>query len=98
MSVAATSRTTPITTWYVYILQCKDSSFYTGITTDLARRVEEHNSSNKGARYTRARRPVTLVYSETVENRSEASKRESAIKKLTRNDKIALISSQISKD
>ena len=81
-------------TWFVYILQCKDNSLYTGITTDLKRRIEEHNSSDKGARYTRNRRPVSLVYSETKKNRSEASKRESAIKKLTRNDKIALISRQ----
>ena len=77
-------------TWHVYMLECADNSLYTGITTDLTRRVEEHNSSNKGARYTRARRPVKLIYSETAENRSAASKRESAIKKFTRNDKILL--------
>lgn len=77
-------------TWHVYMLECADNSLYTGISTDLTRRVEEHNSSNKGARYTRARRPVKLIYSETAENRSAASKRESAIKKLTRNDKILL--------
>ena len=84
--------------WYVYILQCKDNSLYTGITTDLTRRLEEHNSSDKGARYTRSRRPVKLKFSEVLESRSTASKRESAIKKLTRNDKISLISRHTSKD
>lgn len=73
--------------WFVYILQCVDKTYYTGITTDLERRVEEHNSSPKGARYTRAKRPVHLVYSESCDNRSEASKREHQIKKLTRSQK-----------
>lgn len=71
-----------INIWFVYILRCADGTLYTGITTDLARRVEEHNTGKAGARYTRSRRPVVLVYSEVVENRSEASKREHAIKKL----------------
>lgn len=71
-----------INIWFVYILRCADGTLYTGITTDLARRVKEHNTGKAGARYTRSRRPVVLVYSEAVENRSEASKREHAIKKL----------------
>lgn len=78
--------------WHVYIVQCNDHSLYTGITTDLSRRIEEHNTSDKGARYTRTRRPVTLIYSETTESRSMASQREYAIKKLTRKNKLALIS------
>jgi putative endonuclease len=77
--------------WYVYILECNDKTLYTGITTDLDRRVKEHNESSKGAKYTKARRPVKLVYSETLANRSLASKRELQIKKLSRRDKIKLI-------
>ena len=77
--------------WYVYIVKCSDNSLYTGITVDLERRVEEHNTSNKGAKYTRSRRPVHLVYSETQHDRSSASKRESAIKKLSRSEKLILL-------
>ena len=74
--------------WFVYIVECSDKSL---ITVDLDRRVLEHNTSNKGAKYTRPRRPVQLVYSETYEDRSSASKRESAIKKLSRSDKLTLL-------
>ena len=78
--------------WYVYILRCQDDSLYTGVCTDLERRVQEHNQCNKkGARYTRARRPVNMVYQEDCENRSEACKREAAIKKLQRKQKLLLI-------
>ena len=77
--------------WFVYIVECSDKSLYTGITVDLDRRVLEHNTSNKGAKYTRPRRPVQLVYSEAYEDRSSASKRESAIKKLNRVEKLALL-------
>jgi len=77
--------------WYVYIVKCSDNSLYTGITVDLERRVEEHNTSNKGAKYTKSRRPVHLVYSETQHDRSSASKRESAIKKLSRSEKLILL-------
>jgi putative endonuclease len=77
--------------YFIYIVQCSDNTLYTGITTDLQRRVEEHNSSDKGAKYTRVRRPVVLVYSEALENRSAATKREYAIKKLTRMQKMELI-------
>jgi len=82
--------------YYVYILTCKDNTLYTGITTDLEKRLEEHNNSEKGAKYTRARRPVVLSYSENSENRSEASKREYIIKKLTRTQKLELIYSSSS--
>ena len=78
--------------YYVYLVLCADNTLYTGITTDLERRVDEHNNSNeKGAKYTRARRPVRLVYSEEYENRSEASKREYLIKKMSRKDKVSLL-------
>ncbi len=77
--------------YFVYILKCADETLYTGITTDLERRVEEHNSSDKGAKYTKLRRPVELVYSEKSENRSTASKREYVIKKFSRAQKLELI-------
>ncbi|MCH2188824.1 GIY-YIG nuclease family protein [Candidatus Gracilibacteria bacterium] len=77
--------------WYTYILNCADDTFYTGITTDLERRVDEHNNSPKGAKYTRVRRPVLLVYSEKFKNRSEASKREYEIKQMSRELKESLI-------
>ena len=78
--------------YYVYIVRCADETLYTGIATDLERRIEEHNHSKKGARYTRVRRPVTLVYHEQFEDRSTASKREYEIKKrMNRTQKLALI-------
>lgn len=69
--------------WYVYIVECRDGSYYTGITTDVERRISEHNHSPKGASYTRSRRPVTLHYHESANNRSEATQRELQIKKLS---------------
>ncbi len=80
--------------YYVYIVQCSDNSLYTGITVDLERRIYEHNSSDKGAKYTKIRRPVFLVYDEKCDNRSSALKREYAIKKLTRTEKLRIISSK----
>ena len=77
--------------YYLYLLQCADTSLYAGITTNLTRRVEEHNSSNLGAKYTKSRRPVQLVYSKAYKNRSEATKAEIALKKLSRIEKIKLI-------
>lgn len=78
--------------YYVYMVRCADDTLYTGITTDLERRVAEHNDSQKGAKYTRARRPVELVYHECFVQRSEASRREYHIKKrLTRAEKLELI-------
>ena len=76
--------------YYVYILQCADDTLYTGITTELKRRIQEHNSSDKGAKYTRVRRPVKLVYEEKHKDRSSASKREYEIKKMSRKDKFEL--------
>lgn len=77
--------------YFVYILECSDNTLYTGIATDIVRRLDEHNNSDKGAKYTKIRRPVKLVYSEIQENRSSASKREYTIKKLTRKKKLELI-------
>lgn len=79
------------TNWFVYIVQCNDNSLYTGITTDIDRRINEHNTSLKGAKYTRNKRPVTIVYFEMAIDRSMASKRESEIKKLSRSNKLKLI-------
>jgi len=78
--------------YYVYILECSDKTLYTGIATDVGRRLDEHNNSDKGAKYTKIRRPLKLVYSEESENRSSASKREYEIKKLSREKKLELIS------
>lgn len=81
-------------TYFVYIVQCFDESLYTGITTDLERREKEHNGELVGgARYTRMRRPVVLKYAESCTSRSEALKREYQIKRLSREEKIALIHS-----
>ncbi len=80
-------------TWFVYMVRCADDTLYTGVTTDLKRRVKEHNFDNKkGAKYTRFRRPVVLVYDEVVKDRSEGGKREAEIKKMTKREKETLIS------
>ena len=76
--------------WYLYILRCGDGSLYTGITTDVHARLEAH-SSGKGAKYTRGRGPLELVYSEECETHSHALKREIEIKALTREEKLSLI-------
>ena len=76
--------------WHVYVLRCNDGTFYTGITTNLERRVNEHNASVKGAKYSRTRRPVTLHYAEYTNTRSDAMKRERAIKRTTHQKKMHL--------
>jgi len=82
--------------WYVYVLKCADNTLYTGITIDTERRLHEHNTDNTlGAKYTRVRRPVTLVYQEKLESRSLAAKREYQVKKLKRVDKERLINNTI---
>ncbi len=76
--------------WYVYMLRCADGTYYTGVTTDVARRVTEHNgegAKGRGAKYTKARQPVSLVYSEVAENRSLAQSREAALRRLSRGEK-----------
>ncbi|MEM7650821.1 MAG: GIY-YIG nuclease family protein [Pseudomonadota bacterium] len=75
--------------WVVYILKCGDGSLYTGITNDLASRIEAHESG-QGAKYTKGRGPFEIVYQEPCENRSAASKRETAIKKLSRAEKLKI--------
>jgi len=80
----------PAPAWHVYVLRCRDGSLYTGATNDVARRLARH-ASGEGARYTRARLPVVLVYSERAEDRSAALRREAALKRLTRAEKLALI-------
>ena len=82
-------------TWRVYIVKCRDNSLYTGITTDVNSRIARHNAGD-GAKYTRIRRPVSLVYSETGYSKSDAKKREIAIKSLSRKNKEVLIKSAVS--
>ena len=80
------------TIWYVYLAKCSDGTLYTGITTDLKRRINQHNGIVQGgARYTAARRPVVLVWSEEVDSRSCAQKREFEIRRLSRIEKTQLI-------
>lgn len=76
---------------YLYILKCSDGTLYTGITTELQRRVEEHNSLDLGAKYTRGRKPVELVFSKEFESWSAACKEEDRIKKLSKSQKLKLI-------
>jgi predicted GIY-YIG superfamily endonuclease len=79
--------------WFVYVVRCRDGSLYTGISTDVAGRVAVHNDG-KGARYTRSRRPVTLVHVERKRSRSTALRRELAIKALSRAAKLALVAAR----
>lgn len=84
--------------WFVYIVRCTDGSLYTGVTTDVERRVKEHNGEggkDKGAKYTKAHRPVTLEYLETVQTRSEAQIREAQLRRLSKPEKEKLISTRI---
>jgi putative endonuclease len=80
--------------WFVYILECADKTFYTGITTDLERRVGEHNSKKSDTKYTRTRQPVKLIYSKKFKDRSAASKEEFKIKSLTREEKVKFLTSE----
>lgn len=77
--------------YILYIVRCADRTLYTGITTDIERRMHEHNTSPKGARYTRSRRPVTLVYSQRYRTRSTASWAEAAMKRMTRQEKLRMV-------
>ena len=74
--------------WYMYVILCFDNSFYCGITTNLQKRLKQHNGVIKGgAKYTRSRRPCKYIYKEAAQNRSDASKKEAAFKKLSRKQK-----------
>jgi putative endonuclease len=77
--------------WHVYMVRCSDGTLYTGIAKDLGKRIEAHNSGRDGARYTRSRRPVTLVYAEQTGSKSAAAKLEYQIKKLPRAKKKRLV-------
>ncbi|MGE4553120.1 MAG: GIY-YIG nuclease family protein [Desulfovibrionaceae bacterium] len=83
----------PDAPWYVYLLRCADDSLYCGVTTDLERRLAEHNAGT-GARYTRARRPVALAGAARAAGRSEALRLEAAIKRLPRNRKLARLAAE----
>ena len=74
----------------LYILRCSDDTYYTGIALDVEKRLNEHNTSDKGAKYTRHRRPVTLMYQESCEDKGAALRRERAIKRMKRSAKEAL--------
>lgn len=76
--------------WYVYILQCGDNTLYCGVTPDIEKRLEQHRCG-KGAKYTRGRGPLELVYSEQLPTHSDALRREIAIKQLSRSEKLKLI-------
>ena len=81
-------------TWYLYILECKDGTLYTGVTTDVERRLHEHNNTKKGAKYTSTRRPVRLLgYYKVGNSRSTALSEECIVKKLSHRDKRRLITS-----
>lgn len=80
--------------WHIYIVRCRDGTLYTGITDDLAKRMVAHNAG-KGAKYTRGRGPVTLVYSEQAESHSQALRREYRIKQLSRVEKESVIAGQL---
>ena len=77
--------------WTVYIIRCDDHSLYTGVTTDLERRFQEHRGQIRGARYFNGRKPTQVVYTENGHTRSSACQREAAIKKLSRKEKLGLI-------
>jgi len=79
------------TSWTVYFLRCSDNSLYTGITTDISRRIIEHNTSKLGAKYTRARRPVILAYQESAIDKSSAAKREYQLRTLPKSKKELLV-------
>lgn len=84
----------PKNNWFVYIIEAENGHFYTGITTDLERRFAEHQSKQGGARFFHTSGAKKMVFNEPHTNRSSASKREAAIKKLSRKDKIELIAQQ----
>lgn len=77
--------------WHMYVVECSDGSYYCGITTDIKRRISEHNTSKKGAKYTRSRRPVFLISSRKCLNKTEACLNERHFKKLSRKEKIAFL-------
>ncbi|MEL4431874.1 GIY-YIG nuclease family protein [Shewanella mangrovisoli] len=92
----ATSDIEQVSIWYLYLIRCANGHLYTGITTDVARRFNEHQSNGpKAAKYLRGKGPLTLMYQEQVGTRSDALKREIAVKKLSRAQKLGLIESAL---
>lgn len=88
---------TAVSDWFVYMIRCRDESLYTGISTDVARRLQEHESDTvKGSRYLRGKTPLELVFQASAESRSHASRLESCIKRLSRSEKLRLIAGEIS--
>lgn len=83
-----------VTNWFVYILKCRDLTYYIGISNNVKKRIEIHNSG-KGAKYTRSRLPVVLLFQEKYSNKSEATKRELQLKKLSRKQKDLLIAGNL---
>ena len=81
--------------WHVYMVRCSDGTLYTGVAKDLEKRIEAHNSGKDGARYTRSRRPVNLVYSEQAESKSAASRMEYQIKRLPRAKKKRMVEDRV---
>ncbi len=81
--------------WTVYIIEASDNSLYTGISTDIERRWQEHMNGKAGAKFFRGRKPKRLVYQQSVKDRSQASQREAEIKKLTRAKKLELIAANV---
>ncbi len=77
--------------WWLYIVRCADNTLYTGVTTDVSRRLCEHNGTTRGAKYTKTRRPVSLVYKKGYPNRSTAQSAEYTLKKQTRAQKLEII-------
>ncbi len=84
--------------WHVYIVSCNDGTLYTGISTNVVKRLKEHNYSKRGAKYTKSRRPVILVYTQAVKNKSQALKKEISLKKLAREKKLAIIKENSNKN
>lgn len=82
----------------MYVLECSDKTLYCGITTDLSRRLSEHNGTSRGAKYTRSRRPVRIVASEIYQTRSSALRAEAAFKRLSRNQKMEWLSTRVGRD
>ena len=83
--------------WFFYVLSCKDQTLYTGVTTDIDRRLKEHNQK-KGAKYTRGRTPVSLLYYREMKNRSTAQKLENSFKKLSRDKKLKRLTEFVDED
>ena len=77
--------------WFLYVVRCADGTFYTGVTTDVDRRLHEHNATRRGAKYTRTRRPVELIYRTDYKDRTTAQKAERYFKSLTRQEKEEII-------